>query len=386
MHSIRALVFSRLILVLAVFFGLVGGLAFFLTRTILAQFFLEDHARAVGFVTRNIRSNFQADLAALDGLARMDGLTPFDSPKGARLLEQFLSFENVFGSVQVYRADGKLLLDHRRDSIRPYRAEENFRRKRDRGFIETANLVLATGKSATTQTLRRTRGDLYQAYLVPLVRPAKAGRTPEVIGLLSGAIFYGEGKLDYLVKGLRLERDNFVLLTDTRGNILAHDGVGDPNHPRLLAPEIQQATEHLFDGGASAGRAPLYTVTLPLAKGSRYTVFAGAIEDLKLTLTMGASWETVRYKEALLLKWLFAAMAGGLVLCFLASMLIAEQLAKPFGVLTAAAKALDEGDFSTRIAYDEQNELGYLCAVMNRLTRKVDKGRLLGHLWLAEPD
>ena len=362
---------------LTVFFGLVGGLAFFLTRTILTQFFLEDHERAVGFVTRNIQSNFRADLSALDGLARMDGLTPFDVRRGEKLLGQFLSFDNVFGSVQVYRADGKLLLDHRRAKVRPYRAEEDFHRKWDRGFIETAKQVIATGKAATTQTFRRTRGDLYQAYLVPLRRGT------EVIGFMSGAIFYGEGELNYLVKGLRLDRNNFVLLTDTRGNILAQDGVGDANHPRLLAPEIQQASERLF---GPAAHDTLYTVTLPLAKGSMYSMFSGAVEDLKLTVTMVASWEAVRYKEALLLKWLFAAMMGGLVLCFFASMLVAGQLAKPFGALTAAAKALDEGDFSARLDYDERTEIGYLCSLMNRLARKVDKGRLLGTLWLAEPD
>ena len=89
-RSIRSIVFSHFFALFAVFFILSGMMVYFLIEDGLMNFFVGDHTRAVSFLAQNIQSNLENNLRALDHLATMEGLQPYEATKAAALVQQFL--------------------------------------------------------------------------------------------------------------------------------------------------------------------------------------------------------------------------------------------------------------------------------------------------------
>lgn len=375
MHSIRSIIFSSLALVVSVFFLLAGGAVYLLTERVINQFFIEDNSSSIEFVVQNVRSNYQANLYALHHLSVQQGFLSFDQKKADELVRQFLKFDHIFGSVHVYRADGALLISHSRPMKPAYEPEQNFFQKWDKHYIQTAKEVIATGKPQATETFQRVKSGLYQAYLVPIFY----SKSTRVFGFISGAIFYQQQDLNYLLEGLKLGERNFIVLTDRLGNVLVQNGITQPLTLPLIAPVIQQATDSFFDHAEI--QTPVKISQAQIGRNLPYYVFSGPIKELNLLLTVGASDHMIKSKMSTLIEKLTIALLFGLLLSFVISIFVSNRLAQPFHLLNDAVTRVNSGDFSAEINYRKNDEIAELCESFNQISRKISKGRLLGNLW-----
>lgn len=382
MRSIRTILFSWFSIVIVGLFLATGAVLYSVTERLLAQFFIEDNSQALGFIAQNIRAHYAANLRALDKLAAREGFSPLNLSSVSNHIGHFLENDNFFGRVELYSPRGELLSAHDRQSSSSREASrENLFKKWDRGFVETVGHVLQTGKPLATPSFRRSNGEVYQSYIVPIF-----GLRRVVTGLLVGAVYYDEHQFRYFMEGLKLGDRNFLLLTDAEGNLLAQDGIGSETPEAVaerissLQPQIQQASDGFY-GNARGKVDGLWIDRVSFKNRGSYHLLALPIEPFKLVLMLGANDHAISHKQAVLLKWMFVTLVVVLVFSFFASGYVSGVLSKPFLLLIDAHERLYRGELSVRVEYGKHDEIGFLCDSFNKLSRKIDKARLLGNLW-----
>jgi len=78
------------------------------------------------------------------------------------------------------------------------------------------------------------------------------------------------------------------------------------------------------------------------------------------------------------------ALVLGLVLSLVASIVVGDRLAKPFRQVADAVNQINNGNFSARVTYAGEDEIGYLSKTINALAEKIQKSEYLGNLWQTE--
>jgi HAMP domain-containing protein len=366
MRSIRSLIFIRLFSVILIFFVVVSGFAYLLTAETMREFVVSDAATSLSFIISNIEANYKTDLAALDEVAAMPSFIPFDEKGAQRSVREFLDLPNLFSTVHMYKTDGELVFAELREEPTngPYAPKKNFHQK-DPQFVSLVESVIREKQPHSSPTFFTKSGSLYQTYVTPVFDDATK---QHVIGVLSGGVFPRWKKIDYLLKGLKLGRENFILITDDKGNLISSDGITD-----AMAAQVANAhTQQLF-----------MNKKIHLGSSS-FIAMSKQIPDQKMIVTLGVNMHPLDEKIKEMSYRLLAALVVGLVLCLIASAYIGEQLARPFREMAETINEINIGNFAVRTKYNRNDEIGYLSERINRLAEKIQKSEYLGNLWSNE--
>jgi HAMP domain-containing protein len=376
MQSIRFIISSRLILVVMAYFALMAGGGYWVVSRTIRQSVIDDSQTSLRSIVANIRSNYLARLHELDEVAKLDGFRPFQPAKAASLIDQFLTFNSVIRTVHVYAADGTLVFAKRHPSIPAYDYGGNFRVRPQPEFLRLAESVISSQRPAVTETFYTSKGDLLQTYVVPIVAsPPQKTAT----GIISGGVFPLRHRLDSLVEGLTMADRNFILITDTKGNTVARSGLISEDTLQVVRPRLPGAVNSLL----GAKRRPNAVIVDPLDRqiDYPYVLLSGAIREMNLVVTLGVSTHSVDDKLAELGRWVLLVMVAGLVFTSVAAVAVGNRLSRPLVEIFDVLKALNIGDFSARVRYTANDEIGYLGELINRLSAKIRKDRYLGDLW-----
>jgi HAMP domain-containing protein len=376
MQSIRFLISSRLILVVMAYFALMAGGGYWVVSRTIRQSVIDDSQTSLRSIVANIRSNYLARLHELDEVAKLDGFHPFDPARAAALTEQFLAFNSVIRTVHVYKADGSLVFAKRHASIPPYAYGGSFRVRPQPEFLRLAETVIATQRPAITETFYTSKGDLLQTYVVPIVADPPAGKA---VGIISGGVFPLRHRLDSLVEGLTMTDRNFILISDTKGNTVARSGLISGETMQVVKPRLSRTVEGLL--GPKRRASVVVVDALDQEVGTPFVLLSGAVKEMNLVVTLGVSTRSVDDKLAELGRWVLLVMVGGLIFTSFAAMVVGNRLSRPLVEIFDVLKALNVGDFTARVRYTANDEIGYLGELINRLSAKIRKDRYLGDLW-----
>lgn len=379
MRSIRSIIFLRLFWIVLIFFSVVSGVAYYLTNEAITHFAIKDATTSLNFVINNIRVNYSHELQYLDTLANVDGFSPFRKESAQDMSARFLLYENLFSTMHMYSATGDLIFAEKRPSIPRYAIEPNFYKKPDPGFIALAKRVLAEKHPAASETFYTSSNDLYQTYITPVFTDSTH---TSVFGLLSGGVFPRRQKLDHLLAGLKLGQDNFIFITDSKGRLMAIDGISEAELQSSLKAHLNQAVHDFYENKQPAGQPLIYFKTKVGA--SHFIVMSLPIPELKLVVTVGSSTALIDQKQVELSHRLLVALIAGLLLSLFASIFAGERLSRPFREMVDTVSKINSGNFAARVQYDKDDEIGALSRLINTLAEKIDKAEYLGNLWSTE--
>lgn len=256
------------------------------------QFVVSDASTSLSFIINNVKTNYEYNLMALDEIASMEGFLPFDAKTARTVVRDFLEFPNIFNTVHMYRSDGTLLFAERRSSMGPYNPKPNFNLK-DPEFIALAKRVIEEKHSRASDVLVSSSGTLYQTYVTPVFSDRER---KHVFGILSGGIFPRLQRLDYLLHGLQLGQDNFILITDSNGHFLTSDGISDKDATTYIQKYTDQAVERFYGKTAGQSNRTLINYRIPMGKVS-YIVMSLPIQELKLIVTLGVNTQRIDAKS-----------------------------------------------------------------------------------------
>jgi len=374
MRSIHRSVFLRFLAALALCIAVLSAGVYFIVWKALLNFALQDNSNALLFIASNIRGNYADKLRALDSLADMRGFAPFDNREADRLVKRFLEFDNIYSTVHVYRRDGVLLSARKRPSMPAYNVEKNFYLKSDKTYHLLARRVIETSEPAASETYLTSSGDLYQTYVIPFPK----GKRPE--GIISGGVFPRNHRVDNLIEGLRLSKDNFIVICDET-RVFAESALpaGD-----VIRKEMWRAVSEY---SAYFAKFPENKPRIQFLKGGLpYILFITYIKDLKFYVVLGLNTSTLTEKRYEILKYLAITLIISVILSFFMAIAIANRLSKPFTLVVDAVNNINHGILEGRIDYQNNDEIGMLCRQIEQLAEKIKKDRYLGYLWGGEDD
>ncbi len=364
-----------------VFFTVVSAVAYFVTHEAINQFIVSDASTSLSFIINNVKTNYEYNLMALDEIASMDGFLPFEPRTARGVVRDFLDFPNIFNTVHLYRTDGALLFAEKRASMGSYNPRPNFYLK-DPDFISLAKTVIAEKHSRASKVFYTPSGTLYQTYITPVFADREK---KEVFGILSGGVFPRLQRIDYLLHGLQLGQDNFILISDSNGHFLTSDGITEKDAAAAVQKHTDQAARLFYGSTASDETKALISQKLPVLKRS-YIIMSLPIQELKLIVTLGVSTGRVEAKSRELFYNLLVALVLGLLLSLAASIVVGDRLAKPLRQIADAISEINKGNFAIRVGYSGEDEIGYLSNAVNLLAEKIQKSEYLGNLWCTEEE
>ncbi len=383
MRSIQNLIFIRLFSIILIFFGVVSGFTYVLTSEAIKQFAISDASTSLSFIVNNIEGNYKSELIAIDQIASLDGFVPFDEKIAQGVVKEFLQLPNIFTTVYFYKVNGDLVFAEKRFSPDPttYKPKSNFYQK-DAQFVALARKVIAERRSVSSDALFSRSGELYQTYLTPVFDDREK---QHVMGILSGGVFPRLKKIEYLLRGLKLGEDNFILLTDSQGNFITSDGIDERDATGSMKQQAYEAAQHFFKG-ADAGSHQVFVKQRLVLGQKSFIVMSLPITDLKLVVTLGFNMRPIDQKTRELSNRLFFALIVGFLFSLFASVLVGNRLSKPFREMAHTVNEINIGNFSARTGYKGNDEIGYLSERINTLAEKIEKSEYLGNLWSNEAE
>ncbi len=383
MRSIQNLIFIRLFSIILIFFAVVAGFTYVLTSEAIKQFAISDASTSLSFIVNNIEGNYKSELIAIDQIASLDGFVPFDEKIAQGVVKEFLQLPNIFTTVYFYKVNGDLVFAEKRFSPDPttYKPKSNFYQK-DAQFVALAKKVITERRSVSSDALFSRSGELYQTYLTPVFDDREK---QHVIGILSGGVFPRLKKIEYLLRGLKLGQDNFILLTDSQGNFITSDGIDERDATGSMKQQAYEAAQHFFKGTDAGSRQVFVKQGLVLGQKS-FIVMSLPITDLKLVVTLGFNMRPIDQKTRELSNRLFFALVVGFLLSLFASVFVGGRLSKPFREMAHTVNEINIGNFSARTEYKGNDEIGYLSERINTLAEKIEKSEYLGNLWSNEAE
>ena len=377
MRSIRSIIFVRLFAINIIFFAVVSGVAYLLTSEAIKQFVVDDAVTSLSFVINNIKSNYESELTALNQIANLPGLSPYDKTQSQHIIQEFLELPNMFNTVHMYQADGTLLVAERRGIKAVYKASPNFHEK-DPAFIALAERVIREKQSTASEVFVSPNGHVYQTFLTPVFLDAKNN---QVFGILSGGVFPRLQKIDYLLHGLKLGKNNFILITDSKGHLISSDGISEKEVGTSVRSQTDQAAKRFF--GQDGSRNAFINSKIKVGRFS-YILISLPADPLKLIVTLGVSTQGIETKTRELSYRLLVALVLGLFLSLIASIFVGDRLAKPFRMMAETINEINQGNFAARVQYSGDDEIGYLSKALNTLSEKIQKSEYLGNLWSTD--
>jgi len=381
MRSIRSIIFVRLLAINIIFFAVVSGVACLLTSEAIKQFVVADAVTSLSFVINNIKSNYESELTALNQIANMPGLLPYDKNQAQHIIQEFLELPNIFNTVHLYQADGKLLVAERRGIKAAYTASPDFHQK-DPAFIALAERVLQEKQPMASEVFVSPNGNLYQTFLTPVFSEKDKNHA---FGILSGGVFPRLQKIDYLLRGLKLGKDNFILITDSKGHLISSDGISEKEAETSVHSQTDQAAKRFFGQNKSPSNDAVINYRIKVDQFS-FILISLPADPLKLVVTLGVNMQGIESKTRELSYRLLVALVLGLLLSLVASIFVGDRLAKPFRLMAETVNEINKGNFAARVQYSGDDEIGYLSKALNTLSEKIQKSEYLGNLWSTEEE
>ncbi|MEG1747610.1 MAG: HAMP domain-containing protein, partial [Oscillospiraceae bacterium] len=160
------------------------------------------------------------------------------------------------------------------------------------------------------------------------------------------------------VLGVDSRSRNYYILDGTYGTFLA--GSDDQKGPKLaITPNISAAL--LGENGDKSDVSASYMdLAIPIERGgSRYIIY---IYDNR---------QTVQNLNTELFSLILEALVFGLIISVLLSFLLSKTMITPIERLTAGAKRVAAGDFSSKIEVGSKDEIGILTTNFNSMARQL---------------
>jgi len=167
------------------------------------------------------------------------------------------------------------------------------------------------------------------------------------------SVFLGELGID------RSSR-NYYILDGATGGVLETSNP-DRSARVEITPNIAEAMMG-GDGFRSSSRADFMDVAVPIVSNSGDAVFVVYIIDNKQTVM---SLNTEIYLIIL------EAVLIGLVIAVAISLIISKTLLSPIQGMTKAAEAMADGDFSSKIGVESEDEIGILARTFNDMAAQI---------------
>lgn len=374
MKSLTALIFLRLSFVVTLAFVLGFLLILSVGRNFFVEKMYEDSAFTARVLSRNLEANYKHQLASLENLLPLDKNSFSSDYELKHLFEGFLSFDNIFTTLHYYDASGKLLVAVKRESVPPYKIENNFHERKDPSFAQFADKAMQDQFPAVSEVFYTSKGKPYQTYLVPIL---KNGKT---IGIVSGGIFLAPEQLGYLLSGVSSSPKHIFALADSQGRLLLKSDTLSEDLLPAIIPYLEFSAQEMATKSQSSVSSEDYEM------GPPFYMVTEKIKSLGFTITYGVSHDFIKDRQVELFKLFVLGLSLSLMIAFGLTFMISRLLSHSLDEATDALRHLNVGDFSVQIQDRKTDLFPNVSQLINSIAAKLRKDRTLGEIWSGDKE
>lgn len=289
-----------------------------------------------------------------------------DSTKMHALLDFYLKTQTKISSIHFYSPTGELLLHSKQSALKAYTPTKHWDLQQDQSFARLAKDCLLKKTWAISPPYYSRKGYFYQVLLIPVF----SAKTNEPLGVFSAAAFAELTTMSTLLKGFKVEENNFVFVTDGHNNIMASDGVSREKLSPLLKKghPLEIALTTSSDFTETIANESYYFLQVPIAKTS-------------MKIVLGIAKSKLQMEAQKVVQNLYGIITLGFVLSVIIATFIAKKITYPLNLLQYQIKRLSQGHLGEEIEINFKNEVGETIKNLNSLSRQLKKDQTLGHLW-----
>ena len=192
----------------------------------------------------------------------------------------------------------------------------------------------------------------------------------ERLDIESGQITSSDLALKPTLLALSDSNDTTIFITDIDGKtIFCSEGENCVAHSTYLIPQqvLQRAeTEGIYtENGRLFGyyKQPQYTVCVPITQ-------TGSQQATGYLFVTGDTGELNQFITEMIKIFLLCAILV-LLITFIATYFVTLKMVRPLREMAVAAKKFGQGDFSTRISIDSDDEIGQLAMAFNNMAKSL---------------
>ncbi len=369
MRASRSLKFQ----ILAYFMAVVGlvsltGLLVLYTggRMVFEEWVLRSNRFLARAVERHLGQGLARGTSAAAALAGRLAACKSETSETARLLEDFLLFNDLFANAYLFGPDGKVRAWRYRAGAESHsdHVGEDYHRYPGM-FSAAADQVLAGGKAGFTPVFYSSSGRPQIAYLHPI-----AGADGRVAGLLSLALYAVSEQVNGWISGLELGRNGYIAVLDRNGRALALTGKVPV---RLSATNVRPLLDFAGLGSEEMGSIEM--------DGREDLVFQQMMPELGFRIWVGLpEWVAYRPLRSFQMPAALALLAA-LLLGLSGAFIVVRRLLGPLGELVQGIRRVGDGVLSHRVPIVREDELGEAAAAFNRMAEQLHRDQLLEEVW-----
>lgn len=359
--------------ILAYFMAVVGlvsltGLLVLYTggRMVFEEWVLRSNKFLARAVERHLGQGLARGTAAATALAGRLAACKGEPSETARLLENFLLFNDLFANAYLFEPDGKLRTWQYRAGGPPHSDHSTENYHGYPGFFSAAaDAALASGKPGFTPVFHSTSGRPQLAYLHPVT-----GADGRPSALLSLALYAVSDQINGWISGLELGRNGYIAVLDRNGRALALTGKVPV---RLSATNVRPLLDFAGLGSEEMGSIEM--------DGRVDLVFQQMMPELGFRIWVGLpEWVAYRPLRSFQMPAAIALLAA-LLLGLSGAFIVARRLLEPLGELVQGIRRVGDGVLSHRVPVVREDELGEAAAAFNRMAEQLHRDQLLEEVW-----
>jgi hypothetical protein len=363
MRTIKYFIFTRFlgVIILQVAFLILVGRFYFEKNF---QHTIKENSETLSLLAENFHAFYDTQIEESLRLTQGSGFVPFQKQKAIENVAQFIKIKGTVSTAHYYKADGKLEFYVTMENLTDYKPESSVDKHRDENFKIAFNKAVTTKLPVVSDPLFTHKHFFYHALLIPVFEKNK------LQGILSLAIFPKIRAFNHILNGLALSSDNFLILADIKGNIVAANNVTQKETGPLVTEALEQIAQ------PQKLKKKKYYV-----ENVAYYILSTKVKELPLIVILGVNNQNFANQKKRFFDFIFSMTAISTLLVLGLSLIISSKITQGMKAISASVLGIREGKIAKQEEHNYSLELALVLDELEDLSIEVQKGKLLGNLW-----
>lgn len=373
MGSIRYYIFTRFfsLIILQVF--VIFGLVWFYLGQEYFQDIINTNYRQLKSVSQSIQYFYTHQADELTRLGKKNGFSPYNRDKAQQLINAYIQTRELISSVHYYNKKGQLEFVSTLDKLEKYDPSKNIKDHASQILKKSFNKILIDKKRYFSPPIYTKSGSFYHVGMIPIF----ANGTFH--GVLSFAFFPHINPFNQSLEGLVADSQNFLSITDEKGNIVAKQNI----RTKHLAPVL---VEYIKNRGVNP------TTPFKYAKKSleqlkykigdeTYYIISRRVKKLPFFIVLGVNEKILLNRRSKYIDICIIVISISALIGILASFLISSKLSEGISVLVSSIKKLKKGSFKKQKNLKLHEDFLNALDEIEDLSIEIKKGKIMGNFW-----
>lgn len=329
-------------------------------------------------ISENIHNFYFRQASEIETISKHSDFSINNKKKSIELLENHLNIRKIIASVHYYSAKGDFAFLAKANNVPDYTVEKNYNKHHDKTFIRYFEKTRKEKEIIFTSPLYTRTKVFYHIGFVPVFKK----NSKELEGILSFAFFPNMNPFNTSFRGLALNNNNFLVLTDKEANIISANGIKNE--------DVKEKLVHFIENRGVTKDNPFNYKTKEIDKlkyqigKEDYFFISIQVPDLPFIALLGLNQKIVDKQIKQIIDIMTVIFAISAIIGVFFSVIFSRKISTGIEDLVMSVKSLRKDNFRINKKNKIHKDFTDAIEEIENLSIEIEKGRLLGNFWGQE--